>query len=527
MVANANNRGTSAPDDREGVGKGPAVVNGGWILAATILASSMAFIDGTAVTVALPALQTAFGATATQIQWIVEAYALFLASLLLVGGSLGDLYGRRKIFILGVVIFAVGSAWCGLSQSIPSLITARGVQGVGAALLLPGSLALISASFPLAERGKAIGIWSGASAMTAAVGPVLGGWLVDHASWRWVFVINLPIAAAIIAISLLRLPESRNEGMNRRLDWWGALLATIAFAGLTFACIEGRRPGALVGITAALGAVALVAFLLVEAKAQTPMLPLGFFRSPTFTGANLITLFLYTALSGLLFFFPLNLIQVQHYSATGAGAALLPLILIMFVLSKWSGGLIDRYGARGPLTVGPLVAAAGFALAARPGIGGSYWTTFFPAVSVLGVGMAISVAPLTTAVLNAVPVAQAGVASGINNAISRLAGLLSVAVFGLLLLTAFHRNLDQRLKHIALPAAERQAVLAQRAQLAAIHSDNPEVTQAVNEAFVLGFRRILWTAVGLSIASAICAQLLSKEPGVAEPASNEAVAAAT
>ncbi len=498
------------------------VPNGNWVLASTILGSSMAFIDGTAVTVALPALQTALHATANQIQWVVEAYALFLASLLLVGGSLGDLFGRRIIFTAGVVIFALGSAWCGLSQSMTWLITARGLQGVGAALLLPGSLALISATFAQGDRGRAIGIWSGFSAMTAAVGPVLGGWLVDHASWRWVFFINLPIAVAIIAITFWRVPESRDETMGRRLDWPGALLATIGLGGITFALIEGHRAPLLVVFVAAVGVMCFVALLVVESRSPAPMLPLGFFRSPTFTSANLITLFLYTALSGLLFFFPLNLIQVQHYSATEAGAALLPLILIMFLLSEWSGSLIGRYGARAPLTIGPLIAAVGFGLAVRPGVGGSYWTTFFPAVAVLGLGMAISVAPLTTAVLNAVPVAQSGIASGINNAVSRLAGLLSVAVFGLVLLPSFHNDLGQRLNQLHLPPTEQLGIEAQRSQLASVRTNDPRVEHAVAEAYVFGFRRSLWLAVALSLASALSAQLLKDSPEcpVSEPNEN-------
>ena len=480
----------------------------------------MAFIDGTAVTVALPAMQGAFHATANQIQWIIEAYALFLASLLLVGGSLGDLYGRRLVFSAGVALFTVGSVVCGLATSISWLIGARGLQGIGASLLVPGSLALISAFFPAASRGKAIGIWSGFSAMTAAIGPVLGGWLVDHASWRWVFFINPPIAVAILIITFWRVPESRSGQARRALDWAGALLATFALAAITFAIIEGHRSGPLTWIPAGVGVMALVGLVLVETRVPAPMLPLGLFRSPTFAGANLLTLFLYTGLNGLLFFFPLNLIQVQHYSATGAGAALLPLVLILFALSRWSGGLIDRYGARGPLTVGSLVAAVGFALAGRPGIGGSYWTTFFPAVATIGIGMAISVAPLTTAVMNSVPVDQAGVASGVNNAMSRLASLLSVAIFGLVLLAAFQQELVRRLDQIALPAPERQAIEAQRSQLAAVQTGDPRAKQAVAEAFVFGFRRIVWFAVGLSLASAACAQVLSNEPGVPLPASD-------
>ena len=488
-----------------------------WVLAASILASSMAFIDSTAVTVALPAMQVAFHAAATQIQWIIEAYALFLASLLLVGGSLGDLYGRRLVFVSGVVLFAIGSALCGFAPSIWWLIAARGLQGVGAALLVPGSLALISASFPTEFRGTAIGIWSGFSAMTAAVGPVMGGWLVDHASWRWVFFINLPLAIAIVGITFWRVPESRNAQSGGKLDWAGASLATLALAGITFALIEGHRSGLIFPIAGGIGMLSLASLLLVETRSPAPMLPLGLFRSANFTGANLLTFFLYTALNGLLFFFPLNLIQVQHYSATEAGAALLPLILTMFLLSRWSGGLIERYGTRAPLTVGPLIAALGFALAALPGIGGSYWATFFPAVAILGIGMSVSVAPLTTAVMNAVPVEQSGIASGINNAVSRLASLFSVAIFGLVLLTAFRHDVDRRLGPLHLPIAEQQSIETQRSRLGAIQTKNPHVQHAIDEAFVFGFRRIIWLAVALSLAAAGCAQVLTKEPAASFP----------
>ena len=505
------------PGDRGGPRQ---AATGKWVLTATILGSSVAFIDGTAVTVALPAMQGAFHANTNQIQWIVEAYALFLASLLLVGGSLGDLYGRRIVFAAGVVLFALGSVWCGLAQSVSWLIAARGLQGIGAALLVPGSLALISASFPQALRGRAIGIWSGFSAMTAAVGPVLGGWLVDHASWRWVFFINLPLAVAILVITFLRVPESRSRQSNGSLDLFGALLATAALAGITFALIEGRRPGLAVPIAATTGTMALIAFLLVEARISAPMLPLGLFRSATFAGANLLTLFLYTALNGLLFFFPINLIQVQHYTSTQAGAALLPFILLMFLLSRWSGGLIGRYGTRGPLTVGPLIASLGFALSALPSVGGSYWTTYFPAVVVLGAGMAISVAPLTTAVMNSVATEQSGIASGINNAISRLASLLAVATFGLVLLTAFQYDLVRRLDRLALPAAKRGSIVAQTSRLAAIQTDDPRVAHAVAEAFVFGFRRIIWLAVALSLASAACAQVLIRKPSPSSSESN-------
>ncbi len=489
----------------EGASKAPRSKREVWILTATILGTSLAFIDATAVNVALPALQTAMHATVSDVQWVVEAYALLLAALLIAGGSLGDLYGRRKIFVAGVTLFALASACCGLAPSIGWLVLARGVQGVGAALLVPGSLALISVSFAVNERGRAIGTWSGFTAITATVGPVLGGWLVEHASWRYVFFINLPLAAIVVVITLWQVPESHNPEIGARLDWPGALLATIGLGALTFALIEAPRRGPGAAVVGAIGICAIVAFLIVEARTPSPMVPLGLFRSRNFSGANLLTFFLYAAFGGFLFFLPLNLIQVQHYSATEAGGALVPLILLIFLLSRWSGGLIARYGAQLPLTIGPLIAASGFILLLLPGTAAEYWKAIFPGVAALGLGMAVSVAPLTTVVMSAVSEDEAGVASGINNAVSRTAGLLAVGVFGLMLYGAFGHALDNGLRRLSLSAAELQYVNEQRPRLAAIETDDGRVKDAVDQAFLSGYRTILLVAAGLSIASALTA----------------------
>lgn len=500
---------------------------GRWVLAATILASSMAFIDGTVVNVALPFLQTDLNATAIGIQWVVEAYSLFLAALLLVGGSLGDLYGRRRIFNIGVVIFVVASALCGFAANIEQLIVARALQGIGGALLVPGSLALISSSFDEDKRGKAIGTWSGFSAMTTAIGPVLGGWLVENISWRAAFFLNLPLALAVLLISMWKVPESRDQNHRGHLDWLGAALATIGLGGVVYGLIESPRVGFsnwMVLLSLVGGFISLALFVINEARTKNPMVPLDLFRSRDFSGTNLLTLFLYAALSGMMFFFTLNLIQIQGYSATAAGASLLPFVVIMFTLSRWSGGLLERFGARVPLTIGPIVAGVGLALFTLPSVNPNYWTSFFPAVVVLGLGMAITVAPLTTTVMSSVGEEQAGVASGINNAVSRTAGLLAIAVFGVMMLHGFSETLARRMNEIQLDERVKHAVYEQRVKLAGVElpPDVDPVTReqlkgAVADSFVFGFRIVMWISAALALASAASAWLLIGKSRPAKP----------
>ena len=494
-----------------------AKARGRWVLAATILASSMAFIDGTVVNVALPALQTNLNATAIDVQWVIEAYSLLLSALLLVGGALGDHYGRRKIFLIGVCVFALASAACGFAADIRQLIVARGLQGVGAALLIPGSLAIISNSFSEDERGRAIGTWSGFSAITAGIGPVIGGWLVEHVSWRAVFFINIPLALIVILVSLRHVEESSDDEPTN-VDWMGAILAALGLGALVYGLIESSRLGLnnqFVIIVLVAAVVVLIGFVWFEARISEPMLPLGLFRSRTFTGTNLLTFLLYAALGGTLFFLPLNLIQVQHYSATAAGATLMPFILLMFVLSRWSGGLVSRYGPRLPLIVGPLIAASGYALFVRSGIGGNYWLDFFPPVTLLGLGMAISVAPLTTVVMNSVSQNRAGVASGVNNAVARTAGLVAIAVFGIIMLHVFKDQLNGQMTESDLPSSLMQSVQDQSNKLAAIVVPRSQderagllLRRAIDKSFVSGFRAVMAGGAMLAVAGALTALVL-------------------
>ena len=489
-----------------------------WTLVATIVGSSLTFVDATVVNVALPALQAELHATITDVQWVIEAYALFLGGLILVGGSMGDQFGRKRTFLAGVMLFTIASIACGLAGSTRALIVARAAQGVGAAFLVPGSLAIISATFDDADRGPAIGTWSGFSAMTSALGPIAGGWLIEHVSWRAVFFLNVPLAAIVVALSARFMSESRDPSRTSRIDWTGAGLAVAGLGGVVFALLEWPRLGAshpLVFVTMGCGAVSLAVLVVVERRVAAPMLPIGLFRSRPFTLANLLTLFLYGALATVFWLVPLNLIQVQHYSATEAGSALLPFPILMFLLSRWSGGLAARVGSRLPLTVGPIVAAVGLILYARSGVGGSYWTTFFPAVVVLGLGMAIVVAPLTTTAMTAVEAQHAGVASGVNNAVARVAGLIAIAVFGVLLVRSFDVRVSAALDRLELPAAARTAIDRELPKLAGAEIDaaiesaqRVAVRRAMDESFASAFGLVMMAAAAAALAAALAGALI-------------------
>jgi EmrB/QacA subfamily drug resistance transporter len=483
-----------------------------WILTATILGSSMAFIDGSVVNIALPVLQKSLSATITDAQWVVDAYALVLASLLLAGGALGDHLGRTRVFNAGVVIFAAASAWCGVAANAPLLIAARTLQGLGAAMFVPGSLAIITETFPAKERGKAIGTWSAMTSLGTIAGPVLGGWLIQAISWRAIFFINIPIAAATLLILMYARPAASHQGNARSIDWTGTLLITAALAALTYALIEAPAHRDRIGVSdfgaAAVSLIAFVVFIVHEKRAENAIVPPAMFRSRAFTAANVLTLLLYTALSSVMFLLPYNLIDLRGDSPLQAGAAFLPFVVTMSLLSRWSGALADRIGPRPLLIVGPLVAAVGCVLLALPNVGGSYWTTLFPGILVLAIGVAIMVAPLTTTVMTSIDdESEAGTASGINNAVARVAGLLAIALFGGISIIVFGRDLDRRLA--GEPPAVRRAMAEQTLRLAdaqppkdAGEDTGRRVRSAINASFLHAFRLNMLVAAALAAGSA-------------------------
>ncbi|WP_420563152.1 MFS transporter [Thalassobaculum sp.] len=494
----------------------------GLILATTVLGSSLAFIDGSVVNVALADMQRDLGASVGDLQWIANSYMLTLAALLLLGGAFGDRIGRRRIFILGLVIFAVTSVACAMAQNAPVLIIARAFQGVGAALLVPNSLAILSASYPRDKRGRAIGAWSAFAAVTSAGGPVLGGWLVDSFGWASVFWINPPIAALALVLALVAVEENRNPQARGDPDWLGGLLAMLGLGLVSYALIQAGEASfdSRIGIaTGVLGILALALFVRVEARCSMPLMPLHLFADREFAAANVLTLLLYGALGAAVFLFPFGLIRLYGYTATESGAAFLPFALVLFLLARWGGTLIDRYGARMPLVAGTLITAVGLGMLAIPTTGTPYWSTFLPGVLVLGIGMAVSIPPLTTGVMNAVEDRHAGIASAVNNAASRVAFLIAVAAVGPLLLIAFNWLQAPLMAEIAMPEAVRAAIGRDPGSLASLTAPEgsgeagPLIVAAAREALIDAFRiAIVGLAILATASGVVAAVMYPKKP---------------
>lgn len=475
-----------------------------WVLAAAILGSSLAFVEASVLNVALPAIQQALGASVGEMQWIASGYTVLLAALTLAGGAAGDRFGRRRVFQLGALGLGLASIGAAAAPDATALIVARGAQGFAAALLVPNSLALLSGAFPRAERGRAIGTWSAATSMVGAVSPLVGGWFVDALSWRLAFVAFLPLVAVTLAIGAWRVPDPPVMRRAAPVDWVGAALATIGLVGLVGGLIAlGGSGGAAPWIALATGTAGLVGFARWEARTAAPMVPPALFASRAFSGANVLTVLVYGGVTGVFFLLPFNLVEVQGYSSTATGAAFLPFALALAVLSRRAGALADRVGTRPLLVAGPLLTAAGLAAFAIPGIGGPYWATFLAPMTLTGIGMALTAAPLTTGVLAAVPPAAAGVASGVNNAAARVGTLLAVAVVGVLALTLYTTALHRRLADAAVPPDTARVLVAERRNLADTtlppwvpSTERERLAALVGAAFVDGFRRaVLWCAL--------------------------------
>src|ERR671919_1792275 len=489
-----------------------------WVIAAASLGSGMAFLDSTVMNVALPAVQMNVDLSAREVQWVFGAFAVVLAALLLLGGTLGDHYGRRRIFVLGASIFALASVWCALAPGAGQLIAARAVQGAGGALLVPASLAIVGASFEGRQKARAIGAWGALSGLAMAVGPVLGGLLVEFVSWRAAFLMAPAMAVVAIPIALSHVPESRDPA-SRRLDLAGAILATSGLAGLVYALIESSARG--LGDTRVLailvlGLISLSAFVLVEQHTRDPMVPPSLFHSKSFTGVNLVTLLFYMALTGSLFFLPFLMMQVHGYSAFVAGSVFLPFVAMALLIGRFSGRISARFGAKLPLIVASLALAAGLLLFALPGADhGSYWISFFPAMVVQGFGMALAITPMTTVALGSVEGEHSGMASGVNNAVARVAGLLAVAVLGAFIYGSFSTSLDTRLERMNMPDEIQSAMEAAKADLGAAEAPagvnagmEAQIEHAIDESFVAGFRAVMLASAGLALASALIAALL-------------------
>ena len=491
-----------------------------WVLGAAVLASSVVFLEATVINVALPAIQQTFAAPVTTMQWIANTYTLALASLTLVGGALGDRRGRRRVLIAGLCLFTVATLATGLAPNGIALIAGRMLQGTGAALVAPNSLAMLSAAFPRNERGRALGVWSAAAALTGGAAPLFGGWLVDAVSWRAVFLLGVPPALIALALVATRVPESRAPGVSTPLDLAGAGLAALAFATLTAGLIAAAGRGGSAAIALLLSGVSLLlAFLWVESHRAAPMMPPALFRSRAFSAANLVTLLVYFATSAAFFLLPFALVQGYGYSAALTGAVFLPFAAAMGLLSRWSGGLVERWGARRPLVLGPALTGLGLLLFAQPLGDGGYWTTFFPPMALIGIGMAITAPPLTAVVMGAVDVGQAGVASGVNNTVARVAALLAVAVAGAVALEVFGGAVRTRVDALDVAPAVRAAVIGAQRDLGdarvpdAAGDAAPALAGALRAALVDAFRAVALLAAGLAAAGALCAAI-GIEPAV-------------
>jgi EmrB/QacA subfamily drug resistance transporter len=485
---------------------------GNFILAATVIAAGMVFLDGTVVTVALPQIQKEFRASVSGLQWLIDIYILFLSVPILVAGSLSDRYGRKKLFNIGLIGFTLASLVCGAAANLEQLILARVFQGLSGAIMLPGSLAILNASFPPEVRGRTVGTWSAFTPLTTALGPLLGGWLVDNVSWRAAFYINLPLGLLTLFLSLRYIPESKSAEIPESQDWLGAGLITIGLGSLIFGLIEGPRlgwaaPSVWVSILTSL--TFLIAFALLESRIEHPMIPYALFKNRLFSGITLITFILYFGMSGVFFFFPLNLQQIQEFSATSAGAAFMPIIIMLFLMSRWSGYFADKHGPRLPMIIGPTVIAIGFFMYMIPGESASYWLTFFPATVVFGIGLGITVAPLTTVALGSVPTHLSGLASGVSNAASRLASMLAVATLGALMVVQFSASLEHHTQPLPLAAKDRLLLQEEKLKLGGaepplgLTSDlQARVETAIDEAFVDAFRLMMALCAVLALVSA-------------------------
>lgn len=477
---------------------------GKWIMVSTIMASAMAFIDGTALNVVLPAIQKSMEASGTDLFWILNAYLLMLASLMLIGGSLGDKLGRKKVFVTGILIFIAGSAACGMAGNVTLLIVFRMLQGIGGALMIPGSLSLISSSINENERGKAIGTWSAFTTVVTIGGPVLGGALADAGYWRYIFFINVPIGAVAMIILWRKVRESISDDSDKTLDFTGAAAIALGLAAVTFGFLRIPETGInnwQVLVSLALGVLLLIAFVFVERKSPHPMMPLPLFRNMTFSGANLLTFFLYAGLGAGMLFLSLNLVQVQGYDQLQSGLTFLPFTILMVFVARFAGTLADKYGPRLLLTIGPAIAGAGLLMLSfvgqTPGPS-AYFRTFFPGIVVFGLGMSFTVAPLTATVMGAVSDHFSGTASGINNALSRIAGVFANAIFGALAVLFFSGSLKQELKALPLNDAGKQEVMQQAGELgnakapaSLSEGEKQAVVRLYHNSFISAYKKIM------------------------------------